>query len=90
MTKEEIKKKVLLVVMQGAFLPESVKKEMIQDDELLEAYGMDSFAFIQLIVKLEKEFGIEVPEYLLVVDKWETVNLIVTTLYSILNDLPVL
>ena len=63
---------------------------MIQDDELLEAYGMDSFAFIQLIIKLEKEFGIEVPEYLLVVDKWETVNLIVTTLYSILNDLPVL
>lgn len=85
MTKDEIKKKVLSVVMEGDFLPGTVKKEMIRDDELLEVYGMDSFAFIQMVVQLEREFKIEVPETLLVVEKWETINMITATLCSILN-----
>ena len=84
MTKEEIKQKVLSLITEGNFLPEAKGKEEIRGDQLLEVYGMDSFAFIQLIVRLEKEFRIEVPEELLVVKKWETVDLIVETLSGML------
>ncbi len=85
MTKEEIKQKVLSLITEGNFLPEAKGKEEIRGDQLLEAYGMDSFAFIQMIVCLEKAFHVEVPEELLVVKKWETVNLIVETLDGMLS-----
>ena len=60
-------------------------KEEIRGDQPLEVYGMDSFAFIQMIVCLEKSFHVEVPEDLLVVKKWETVDLIVETLADMLS-----
>lgn len=85
MTKEEIRQEVLSLITEGNFLPEAKGKEEIRGDQPLEVYGMDSFVFIQMIVCLEKAFHVEVPEDLLVVKKWETIDLIVETLADILS-----
>ena len=43
---------------------EFIKREM-KDETSLEAYGIDSFQFINLIVEIEKAFSIEIPDELL-------------------------
>ncbi len=85
MTKEEIRQEVLSLITEGNFLPGAKGKEEIRGDQPLEVYGMDSFVFIQMIVCLEKAFHVEVPEDLLVVKKWETIDLIVETLADMLS-----
>ena len=54
-------------------------------DDLMEArdYITDSFRFIQLIVQLEKEFSIEIPDDLLMFDNFDSFDKI----YNIISGL---
>ena len=52
---------------------EFIKREM-KDETSLEAYGIDSFQFINLIVEIEKAFSIEIPDELLSFEKLEQNN----------------
>lgn len=55
-------------------------------DDLMEAkdYIVDSFQFIQLIVQLEQEFELEIPDELLQFENYKTFDRICTTIIELL------
>ena len=72
MSSEEIKKKIV-TLLEEELLPE-IKNRNIKDDEHLEVYGMDSYAFVKMIVRIEEVFHIEVPNDLLNFSRWNTIG----------------
>lgn len=54
-----------------------------QAEEDLSVFGMDSIAFIRIIVSLEEEFECEVPDSKLLLTEMNTVNKIYEVLSSI-------
>ena len=61
-----------------------VNKEQLEDD--LVELGMDSIAFIQIVVALEEEFDCEIPDELLLITEMDTVQKIVDVLRSIYDN----
>ena len=55
-----------------------------EENEDLSKRGMDSLAFVEAVVTLEEEFGIEIPDSKLILSEMNTVNKI----YAILNAIP--
>lgn len=84
MEKNQIKKKVIQFLEKEDIFSD-VKIENGIEDADLETYGMDSLAFVQMIVKLEEEFKVEIPYELLVFDKWNTITKIIESMYEILE-----
>jgi acyl carrier protein len=64
---------------------EFIKREM-KDETSLEAYGIDSFQFINLIVEIEKAFSIEIPDELLSFEKLDTISSIVKCIEELVNE----
>ena len=60
MKKREIEKIVFHLLLEIA--PEVDPEELEMDDNIQEVLGIDSFDFLQFIVKLEEEFKIKTPE----------------------------
>ncbi len=79
MNQEEIMEKVYKAFENADIY---IYREM---DDLMEArdYITDSFRFIQLIVQLEKEFSIEIPDDLLMFDNFDSFDKI----YNIISGL---
>ena len=48
--------------------------------------GMDSMTFIQIIVEIEEQFEIEIPDEYLLYGKMETVNKMATVVWTIEKD----
>ena len=44
---------------------------------LVDDLGMDSLTFISIVVEVESVFGIEVPDEVLLMEEWQTVEKIV-------------
>ncbi len=61
--------------------------EMSDDrfDEDLKDYGFDSLSFIRLIVFIEDEFDIEIPDDILLLDEMDTINKIYNVIYQEIN-----
>ena len=64
---------------------EFIKREM-KDETSLEAYGIDSFQFINLIVEIEKAFSIEIPDELLSFEKLDTISSIEKCIEELVNE----
>lgn len=82
MEREEIKERLIKVMLQ-----ENIGIENVQDigeGESLEAFGMDSFIFVQMVVNLEQEFKIEVPNEYLLFERWGTIDKIICTIDELL------
>nr|WP_296457494.1 acyl carrier protein [uncultured Acetatifactor sp.] len=62
-----------IVGILGGYL-ENVEWDSIGYDTDLTGYGMDSIVFIQMIVNIEEQFGIEIPDEYLLVEKMNTIN----------------
>ena len=60
MKDEEIKATILKLLQEIA--PDIDPEELGMDDNIREVFGIDSFDFLQLIIGLDKEFGITTPE----------------------------
>lgn len=52
-------------------------------DYNLEDYGLDSLMFIHLILALESEFSIQVPDELLIIGEFNTINKISKHIHSL-------
>ena len=72
---ETIKKRILQVIIRDLEL--NVNEDSIQvAGRLDELFGMDSIAIIELVVGIEKEFDIKIPDEYLSVDIFENINTI--------------
>ncbi|MEP0131715.1 MAG: acyl carrier protein [Eudoraea sp.] len=60
MKDEEAKATILRLLQEIA--PDIDPEELGMDDNIREVFGIDSFDFLQLIIGLDKEFGITTPE----------------------------
>jgi len=60
MKEKEIKATILKLLQEIA--PDVDPEELGMDDNIREVFGIDSFDFLQLIIGLDKEFGITTPE----------------------------
>lgn len=60
MKDEEAKATILQLLQEIA--PDIDPKELGMDDNIREVFGIDSFDFLQLIIGIDKEFGITTPE----------------------------
>ncbi len=54
--------------------PDAKKITLMQVDEELLALGMDSIAYVQIIVSLEENFHIKIPDEKLLFSEMSTVN----------------
>ena len=63
---EEILKKEINIILGG--------KTQVQPDELLHSIGMDSMGFVELLVFIEKRFGIKLCDSGLVKEDFRTVR----------------
>ena len=60
MTEEEIKQTLLRQLKNIA--PDTEPEKLQPDDNIRQTLGIDSFDYLQFIVKLDEQFGIETPE----------------------------
>ncbi len=60
MTPEEIKQK-LLQQLKG-IAPDTEPEQLQPDDNIRQTLGIDSFDYLQFIVALDEQFGIQTPE----------------------------
>ena len=60
MKDKEIKATILKLLQEIA--PDVDPEELGMDDNIREVFGIDSFDFLQLIIGIDKEFGITTPE----------------------------
>ena len=60
MKDKEIKATMLKLLQEIA--PDVDPEELGMDDNIREVFGIDSFDFLQLIIGIDKEFGITTPE----------------------------
>ncbi len=69
---------IVKVALEIEELSESILEDNLQD------LGLESFAFIRIIVSLEDEFGIEIPDELLYMEQLDTISKIVNVVERIL------
>lgn len=80
---------VLKIINSGLMANNEIgeeKKTIITEkmlDEDLSEKGMDSIAFINIIVSLEEEFECELPDEKLILSEMNTVNKIMDVLYEL-------
>ena len=60
MTAQDIKNIIFRIVRQIA--PEADFDKLLPEENLREALDIDSFDFLNVIIGISKEFGVEVPE----------------------------
>ncbi|HEX8550514.1 MAG TPA: acyl carrier protein [Abditibacteriaceae bacterium] len=69
----DLKSRIKGLIVERLFL--EVAPEQIGDDEnLMEAHGVDSVALFELVVGLEDEFGIAMEDVDFKIDSFQTVN----------------
>lgn len=60
MTESEIRQAILETI--GQIAPEADPAAIRPEDNLREALDIDSFDFLQVLIRLNKRFGVEIPE----------------------------
>lgn len=65
---------------------ENADREELSGDADLSDWGVDSISFIQTIVDIEAQFGIEIPDECLLMEKMGTVNKMTDIIYRLINE----
>lgn len=82
MEKNEIKAKII-GIMSNLFQNSDVDTDVLEYVDLIDDLGMDSANFISLIIELEAEFDIQIPDDQLLMDKFREYS----SIYSIVEEL---
>lgn len=82
MEKNEIKAKII-GIMSNLFQNSDVDTDVLEYVDLIDDLGMDSVNFISLIIELEAEFDIQIPDDQLLMDKFREYS----SIYSIVEEL---
>lgn len=81
--REDVIDKVLQILSENI---ENCEIAPGQKDEDLVALGMDSITFIRVIVALEEEFDIEIPDEKLLLTEMNTVSKMADVISAVLNN----
>ena len=82
MEKSEIQLKVI-EILNNLFKDLHVDSDIIEYVDLIDDLGMDSVNFISLIIELETEFDIQIPDDWLLMEKFREYSLV----FSIIEEL---
>ncbi len=77
----EIKEKVIDIVFT-LFKDQNIDKDLIEHVNLVSDMNMESIIFISLIVSIENEFQVIVPDEFLLMDYFRTIDDIVFTIVN--------
>lgn len=80
---QQVKNSVRDILMEY-FKGNGVDKNVIDKYNLIDELGMDSVAFIYLIIAFEAKFGIEFPDDYILIEKFKNVDMITNTIVDIL------
>ena len=58
----------------------------IEYGDLIDDYGMDSMSFISLVVGLENEFGIKIPDEMLSAENFRTLQMIFSRVKELIDE----
>lgn len=83
MEKSEIKAKIL-EILSNLFQNTGIDTDVLEYVDLIDDLGMDSVNFISLIVELEAEFDIQIPDEWLLVDKFRECSLILSAVEELI------
>lgn len=83
-----IDEKIINLILNGYeqdFIESLYRNSNIEDINIFDDLGYDSIKFIQLIIDLEGTFKIEIPEDMLIMENFSSVNQINDLIYNLLN-----
>lgn len=83
MEKSEIKVKIL-EILSNLFQNTGIDTDVLEFVDLIDDLGMDSVNFISLIVELEAEFDIQIPDEWLLMDKFRECSLILSAVEELI------
>ena len=83
MEKSEIKVKIL-EILSILFQNSGVDTDVLEYVDLIDDLGMDSVNFISLIVELEAEFDIQIPDEWLLIDKFRECSSILSAVEELI------
>ena len=85
MTTETIKQRIVELISQ-LFEDKGFDAGVIEYVNLIDDLGMDSLTFISIVVEVEACFGIEVPDNMLLLEKFKCIDDIVSIVESELSN----
>lgn len=81
---KNIENRILQVIIRDLEL--NINKDGIQiASRLDELFGMDSIAIVELVVGIEKEFDIKIPDEYLTVDMFQNLNVIAEHIHTLIH-----
>lgn len=83
MEKSEIKQKTI-EILSNLFKNSGIETDMLEYVDLINDLGMDSINFISLIIELETEFDIQIPDEWLLVEKFRECSLILSAIEELI------
>ena len=78
----DIKEKII-EIMSGLFSDSGVDTDILEYVDLIDNLGMDSIAFITLIVEIETTFNISVPDEFVLIENFKTFD----SIYELISSL---
>ena len=88
-TVEGLKSKVEEIVLEGYnadYIENNIKKENIDEINIFNDLNYDSIRFIQMVVRIEEAFQIEIPDDLLRMEMFSTIDQINGIVEGILSN----
>lgn len=76
-----MKEKIYNILKSILSIDENV---LLDGDQSLEEFGLDSMLFIEMVVELEISFDVEIPDEYLLIQSLDTINKI----FAIITELP--
>ena len=81
----EIKNRII-TILSRLFAESGVDTDILEYVDLVDDLGMDSINFISLIIELEAEFDIQIPDEWLQMDTFQTYTQIYTAVEALLKE----
>ena len=81
----EIKNRII-TILSRLFAESGVDTDILEYVDLVDDLGMDSINFISLIIELEAEFDIQMPDEWLLMEKFRTYTLIYDAVECLLSE----
>ena len=81
----EIKNRII-TILSRLFAESGVDTDILEYVDLVDDLGMDSINFISLIIELEAEFDVQIPDEWLLMEKFQTYTQIYTAVEALLKE----
>lgn len=79
MSSEDIKTELVPLVRE-LFKAQGYEIDNIETADFVDDIGMDSIMFISMVIKIESQFGINVPSDLLLIENFKNIDGIITNI----------